>query len=150
MKGYSRSIDEQIRKAIEDGSFDDLPGKGKPLDLQQNPHEDPAWRMAFRMLGSSGYSLPWIEKRQQIEKDYDAACEALARSWNWYRSAGSEQKNKRFVEQEWQRAVEVFRETIAKLNKLIRTYNIEVPSEQFQRRPINIEREITRITASAD
>ena len=149
MKDYSRSLDEQIRKAIEDGAFDDLPGKGKPLDLQQNPHEDPAWRMAFRMLRSSGYSLPWIEKRQQIEKEYEAACEALARSWSWYRSAVSE-KNKRFQEQEWQRAVEVYRETIAKLNKRILTYNIDVPSEQFQRRQINIERDIKRITAGSD
>ena len=150
MKDYSRSLDEQIRKAIEDGAFDDLPGKGKPLDLQQNPYEDPAWRMAFHMLRSSGYSLPWIETRQQIEKDYEAACEALDRSWSWYQVAKSDPINKRFVEQEWQRAVEVFRQAVAKLNKRILSFNIEVPSEQFQRRLINIEREIARITASAD
>ena len=28
-----RSIDEQIRKAMEEGQFDNLPGKGKPLPL---------------------------------------------------------------------------------------------------------------------
>jgi len=27
-------IDEQIRRAIEAGQFDDLPGRGKPLDLR--------------------------------------------------------------------------------------------------------------------
>ena len=82
MSDHSRSIDEQIRKAIADGEFDNLPGKGKPLDLQENPYEDPAWRMAFRMLRSSGYSLPWIETRQAIERDFENACEALARTWN--------------------------------------------------------------------
>jgi len=37
-------IDEIIRRAIEEGQFDDLPGKGKPLRLDEDPNSDPAWR----------------------------------------------------------------------------------------------------------
>ena len=71
MDKYSRSLDEQIRQAMQDGAFDDLPGKGKPLDLSENPHEDPGWRMAYRMLRANGFSLPWIETRKAIEFEFE-------------------------------------------------------------------------------
>jgi hypothetical protein len=39
---------------------------------------------------------------------------------------------------------------MTKLNKRIRDYNLEAPSNQFQRRPIDIEQEIMDITQSTD
>ena len=86
MEKFSRSLDEQIRRAIADGQFDDLPGKGKPLKLSQNPYEDPSWSMAYQILKSGGYTLPWIETRQGIELDFEAALKSLGRSWGWRRS----------------------------------------------------------------
>ena len=43
------SIEEIIRRAIQEGKFDDLPGKGEPLQLDDNPHEDPEWRAAHHI-----------------------------------------------------------------------------------------------------
>ena len=39
MTKFERSLDQQIRRAIENGEFDNLPVKGKPLDLSVNPIE---------------------------------------------------------------------------------------------------------------
>lgn len=146
MDKFSRSLDEQIRRAIEEGKFDNLPGKGKPLDLNQNPHEDPAWRMAFNMLRSSGYTLPWIETRQEIETEFETAQQNLARSWDWRKSSLEKNLPYALVEDEWQRALKAFKEIIANLNKKIFNYNLEVPSDQFKHRVINPEREIDKIT----
>ncbi len=66
-------VDEQIRLAIENGEFDNLPGKGKPLNLEENPFEDPEWRTAYCFLRNSGFTLPWINMRKEIEKDIMAA-----------------------------------------------------------------------------
>ena len=67
-----------------DGKFDNLPGKGKPLHLDEtNPHADPEWELAYRMLKESGYSLPWIETIREIEKDIEAARRDLQRAWKW-------------------------------------------------------------------
>ena len=38
--------ERKIREAIEEGAFDHLEGTGKPLDLSENPFEDPSDRMA--------------------------------------------------------------------------------------------------------
>jgi hypothetical protein len=62
-------IDRKIRRAMEDGDFDNLPGHGKPLELDDDPLEDPTWRMARRMLKSNGFSHPAIEAKRAIEAD---------------------------------------------------------------------------------
>jgi DnaJ family protein C protein 28 len=150
MDKFSRSLDEQIRRAIEDGEFDNLPGKGKPLDLIQNPHEDPGWRMAYQMLRSSGHTLPWIETRQEIETEYESAQKSLTRSWDWRRSALDQNQPYAMVEDEWQRALTTFKEIVADLNKRIFNYNLEVPSDQLKRRSINLDRAIEKITKQSD
>jgi hypothetical protein len=43
-------VEKQIREAMEAGEFDNLPGKGQPIDLTENPFEDPDLRMAHHLL----------------------------------------------------------------------------------------------------
>ena len=149
MDEIPRSIDEQIRQAIERGEFDNLPGKGKPLDLNENPYEDPGWRLAYRLLKENGYTLPWIETRQNIELDFERAIKSLQQSWDWRRNAVG-RRGLVHAEREWQQALQTFRDEMNKLNRRIRDYNLEIPSNQFQRRPIDIEQEIAKITTGSD
>ena len=150
MAKISRSLDEQIRQAIQDGAFDDLPGKGKPLDLSENPHEDPGWRLAHRMLRSNGFSLPWIETRRAIETEYEESQVKLKRFWEWRQTALDRSQPYAEVEDEWQRALASFQDVISDLNKRIFNYNLEVPLDQFKRRQISLEREISKITNPSD
>jgi DnaJ family protein C protein 28 len=150
MDKRSRSLDEQIRRAIEEGQFDDLPGKGKPLDLNQNPHEDPSWRMAFNMLRSSGHTLPWIETRKDIETAFEGVLKSLTRSWTWRNLALEDNQPYGLIEDEWQRALKAFRDKIDDLNKRIFDYNLEVPSDQFKRRFIDLDREVEKIISQPD
>jgi len=58
--------ERKIREAMEEGAFDHLEGKGKPLDLSENPFEDPADRMANRLLKNNGFAPDWIEEAKEI------------------------------------------------------------------------------------
>ena len=140
------NIDEHIRKAMQDGQFSDLPGKGKPLQMEDNPFADPDWRLAHHMLKSSGFTLPWIEKRQEIFAQLEAARSALTDSWQRRKHALSEGQPFDRVEQEWRRALESFTAQIQALNKAIQIYNLETPSVNFQLPPINLDREINAVT----
>jgi DnaJ family protein C protein 28 len=135
-------IEDQIRKAIEEGKFDDLPGKGKPLRLDENPLADPEWRLAQHLLKSSGYSLPWIEKRQEIQAELEAARDKLLVTWQWRNDALEAGRSAESIEQEWQRARQAFQRMIGELNLKIRDYNLEAPAARFQFQPLNAEREI--------
>jgi DnaJ family protein C protein 28 len=143
---FTHLIDELIREAESQGQFDNLPGRGKPLRLDENPYEDPAWRMAYRVLRANGFSLPCLEVRRQIEADLQSARHELARSWSWRR----DQPAQDFIEGEWRRALTAFREKVAGLNQRIFDYNLALPSDLLQRRQIDVEEEIDRITQGAD
>ena len=139
-------IEEHIRRAMEEGKFDDLPGKGKPLQLDQDPHEDPEWRTAYRILRNSGFTLPWIEARQEIEVALDDARGNLACVWEWRLRALINGSPLSSVEAEWERAVHVFREQVDAVNEKILSYNLQVPSNRLQLIVLDADREAAAIT----
>jgi DnaJ family protein C protein 28 len=142
------SIEEQIRSAIEAGKFDNLPGKGKPLHLDQNPFEDPEWHLANHVLKTSGFSLPWIEKRREIEELIHFARRSLEFAYEWREQAIKADMPEIQVVAEWNEAVGKFREQTAEINALILTYNLEVPSLQFQMPHLSIDRELDLTSSS--
>jgi len=99
------SIDEIIRQAMKEGKFDDLPGKGKPLNLDQNPHQDPEWRVAHHLLKSGGFSLPWIERLGEIDEELGGARSSLAISRDWQQNSWYFSSNKRFILRDLERIV---------------------------------------------
>jgi len=144
------NIEDHIRRAVEEGKFDDLPGKGKPLKLEDDPFADPEWRLAHHMLRSSGFTLPWIERRQEIEASLETARAALQRSAAWCQaSLANQDVSPAFVQVEWRKAIDLFLERVRAINQDIRSYNLEVPSERFQLRPVNGERELDLISSGA-
>jgi hypothetical protein len=102
--------------------------------------------LAHHLLKSSGFTLPWIETRQQILDKLESARSDLARAWSWRQSALEGKHPFQQVEAEWQRAQTTFTAKIGELNKEILTYNLQAPSDRFQFSGINLEREFTAIT----
>lgn len=141
-------IEEHIRRALREGKFDDLPGKGKPLRLDDHPHSDPQWRLAHHLLKENGFTLPWIERLRDIEMELETARAGLLRAWHWRQGAlDSQLASGPQVEVEWRRARTVFNQQIEALNKQIQAYNLEVPLTRFQKQTLNAERETARLTA---
>jgi DnaJ family protein C protein 28 len=143
------SIDEIIQRAMQEGQFDNLPGKGKPLQLDDNPYENADWRAAHHILKSSGFTLPWIETLREIETDLDSARLSLQRAWAWKQNTQAAEKDPAWAETEWRQSVERFRGQVASLNKRIADYNLQIPSDRFQRNKINPDKEIQAIQSNA-
>jgi DnaJ homolog subfamily C member 28 len=77
-KRYFDYVEEQIRKAQERGDFDNLPGSGKPLNLDKNLHAgDNA--LAYSMLKQNGYAPPEIELAKEIRSESEKAEAKLAK-----------------------------------------------------------------------
>ena len=59
--------ERKIREAMERGEFDDLPGRGQPLLLEEGLAGVPAeLRMAYRILKNAGFVPPEVELRREI------------------------------------------------------------------------------------
>lgn len=144
------SIEEIIRQAMQEGKFDDLPGKGKPLNLDQNPYEDPEWRVAHHLLKSGGYSLPWIEHLSEIHNNLQQARESLERAWDWQQREKARNSSEETDLGEWLSAVEQFKGQAQKINDQIRSYNLAVPNPSFQIPLVEIDQEIEQVMKKGD
>jgi hypothetical protein len=50
LSDYHKLVEERIQEAIANGEFDNLPGRGKPLDLDEYFSAPEEMRMAFSVL----------------------------------------------------------------------------------------------------
>ena len=57
----------RIREAMASGQLDDLPGQGKPLNLDDDSGVPEEFRLAYRILKNSGLVPPEIELRGRID-----------------------------------------------------------------------------------
>jgi hypothetical protein len=59
--------ERKISEAMARGDFDDLPGRGKPLALEDELAGVPAeLRMAYKILKNAGFVPPEVELRREI------------------------------------------------------------------------------------
>jgi hypothetical protein len=70
------SIEEQIKKAMAEGAFDNLPGKGKPLDLDGYFQTPEHLRICYSILKNGDFIPEEVQKLKEIEalKEQLAAC----------------------------------------------------------------------------
>ncbi len=137
MSDFGRISEERIRKAQEEGKFDQLPGRGKPLKLDENPFEPEELRTAFHLLKQNDFTLPWIAAWQDIERALEAARTRL-REAHQRQSSGLA----------WDAARAEFAAEVTRLNGLILEYNLSVPSTVFQKPSLSLEREIKAALAA--
>ena len=132
--------EKMLREAIEAGEFDNLPGKGKPIDLRENPFEDPDLRVVHKLLRDAGFAPAWIEERKDIDADFELARKTVNRAWALYNPAGKSPN-----EEAWERNVAEFRTKAAELNSRIKIYNLKAPAAVFHRRVIDADKVIEEI-----
>ncbi len=60
--------EQRIQEAIEAGQFDNLPGAGKPLVLDDDRLVPEALRAAFRVLKNAGYIPPEVEQLKELRE----------------------------------------------------------------------------------
>ena len=72
---FEKIIEERIKEAQRNGEFDDLPGKGKPLDFSRDPNIPPDLRLAYKVLKNADYLPPEIEIKKDIRRMEDLLAE---------------------------------------------------------------------------
>jgi hypothetical protein len=60
--------ERRIREAMEQGAFDDLEGRGKPLDFSEDRNVPRELRTIYRILKNSGHLPPEVELLREIRR----------------------------------------------------------------------------------
>jgi len=64
--------ESRIRESIDRGDLDDLPGAGRPLQLEDaEPYIDAGMRTVFRILKNAGYLPPEVEQLKGLQQQID-------------------------------------------------------------------------------
>jgi DnaJ-like protein len=63
---FARIAEERIREAQQAGAFDNLPGKGKPLVLEDLSNVPEDLRMAYHILKNAQVLPPEVELQKEI------------------------------------------------------------------------------------
>lgn len=66
MRRFGHWMEEVIAEAQANGDFDNLPGKGKPLNLDGSDPYAGAEAEAYKYLKNAGFVPEWMQLRKQI------------------------------------------------------------------------------------
>jgi Domain of unknown function (DUF1992) len=126
-------VDRQIREAMDDGKFDDLPFQGERLPLDDDSLAGDR-AMAFRILKNAGAAPPWIEADKEVRALLDR------REVIFGRAPGASSFVRRRDQAELQQLVIALNAAVARLNA-------EAPSDRQHRRPLVLADELARLAA---
>ncbi|MBW1666581.1 MAG: DUF1992 domain-containing protein [Deltaproteobacteria bacterium] len=71
MIGYLKMVERKIKEALKNGEFDNLPGKGKPLALQDDARIPEDLRLAYKILKNSDCLPPELAEKKEIRQMED-------------------------------------------------------------------------------
>jgi len=132
---WQRIVENRLAVAVDEGLFDNLAGKGKPLVWEDEALVPPSWRAAFRLLSQSGLAPAWIMLEAEIRKDHEAAGRASSRA-----VTGLEEGDP-----ECACAALQFSQRLVQINKRIDELNLRIPLPGLARARLNPTVEIEQI-----
>jgi hypothetical protein len=66
LPGYEKIVEQRIKEAMDKGEFDNLPGKGKPLLLEDDSHVPEDLRLAYKLLRNADCLPPELLEKKEI------------------------------------------------------------------------------------
>jgi len=126
-------FERQIREAMEQGAFDNLPLQGKPLPNDENPHAG-EWGLAFKILKDAGFAPPWVEADKEVRALLQRRDAIMAR-------AAAEPPPSEATQRRDRAALE---ELVVAVNAAVTRLNVEAPTFRQQRAPLSLASELAR------
>ncbi|CAM6087137.1 unnamed protein product [Calypogeia fissa] len=139
--------EQRIVRSMMNGDFENLPGKGRPLKFECNPHADPAEDMAYRILAKNGFAPEWVELNKDIRIMIQRWRASLAIAYQRKLKASGGQEDTEAISQAWKALLGEFEVELGEINRKVLKYNLLVP---FGRQVMSykLEKEIVLVQES--
>ncbi|NXS71041.1 DJC28 protein, partial [Pandion haliaetus] len=143
-QAVERLVEDLIQESMAKGDFDNLSGKGKPLQkFSDCPHIDPMTHNLNRILIDNGYQPEWIQMQKEIRETIEWLRKNIVASRSKLGGPMTPYRQK-----QWNHICEQFIEDIRKLNKRIDNFNLVVPILSRQMVHFSADKEIVRAQKS--
>jgi hypothetical protein len=126
-------VERQIREAMEDGRFDDLPHQGRPLPAEDDAYAG-EWSLAYHVLRNAGVAPPWIEADKDVRAHLDRIETIAARAARGATPTPSARRRDRAA----------LESLVVEVNAAIARLNAEAPTDRQHRRPLAADEVLAR------
>ena len=144
---WNNLIDEMIENGRSQGIFDDLKGKGKPLNLNKNPFNQNS-EIADSLLKENKMVPAWLAQRNDTQTEIEALRQKINRTWRRYdqeyrfaQGAGIRSG----LEIAWDDEIKKWEAAILKINKLVDSYNLKRPVNNLEMYKLRLDDELERV-----
>jgi hypothetical protein len=116
-------IDDLLKNAQQSPDWQNLPGQGKPLNLDEDPYTPDEMRMAYKILKENDLAPAWITEGKELDEQREKLLEQVRR----VPSSGQLKP--------------ALTEAVIAYNKRVLSYNLKVPAGIPHKRSIDLNRE---------
>ena len=71
MFAFQKIVEKRIKEAQERGDFDDLPGQGEPINIEDDSHIPEDLRLVYKILKNADCLPPELQLRKEIRQMED-------------------------------------------------------------------------------
>lgn len=142
-------VEELIEDGRRRGLFDDLQGKGKPLDLDVNIFEGDR-ALANKLLKTNDILPAWLSSRLGVSAKIDELRTEMAHTWERYRTGLTHttgEAHRQSLKLGWDETCKRWESFIETLNREIESYNLKRPPGQPELYKVRPGDELKRISA---
>lgn len=146
-KQWESLINQRIEEAMARGEFDNLRGKGKPIDTSPDPYVPPDMQMANSLLKNNDLSPAWIGDRAAVLgliERFREKLRSVTADFARARAEAATPQAGRQLDELWDRYAASWKAEIVEINKRILTQNLKQPVTFLEIVPLRLEDELRR------
>jgi hypothetical protein len=140
-------IDEIIRDAMRKGNFENLPGAGKPLNLEDDANTPADQRLAYKMLRDNNFAPDWIMESKELDTLRGTLMTRVNRAISRHRTAldaasrsSTSDTARANDEANWRGEKAHLRDELIAFNRRVLSYNLKVPRGAAHKTLIDIDK----------
>ena len=147
LEEWTDIVSQRIEEAMQRGAFDNLPGRGRPLELQRDPFIPEDRQLANQLLKNNDLVPAWIAERKQVQQEVkkfrDKLRHVLA-ELETETALAPDAAQRAELKRIWQVWVEAWKDEVDRLNKRISDQNLRQPIDHLEIPKIRLDEELDR------
>lgn len=143
---WATAAGEAIEEAMRQGAFDNLSGRGKPLNLGKDPYTPSDSALAFDILKNNDLAPGWLQQRTDLLREIDkwrTNLRDLVAQFNQAHARTTPATRDAFMIR-WQTQRRTLQTQIEEFNRRIGTVNLQLPSVSMEVFKLRIDEELRR------
>lgn len=140
---FRDAVSQAIEEAMRQGEFDNLRGRGKPLNLERDPFTPEGYGLAYDIMKNNDIAPAWLGNRAEAQRQIDRWRERLRDI-----AARLAADRARQAPEAWQRRLHAQRDAtraeLDALNRRIRDVNLQQPIVTMELFMLRLDEELRR------